>query len=208
MKTASITQTNDLGIKNINTNKSHQNTSYNEMQLKQNGDKKLPKNVNEYRHIIDNILSRDSDVEWVLGLKAPSKPIEYSPLRERTLNQPNFYSEDFERYKDKIEKDNKVREANKLRLKGNTSDFNHIINNRLNMPANPSQIGFDTTLRKFTPFENTYGPNVEWKTLAMSPKKTLLDKYLAPLKSSSMFNLNKLKDHVCRPLETKFNVNY
>lgn len=168
--------------------------------------KKLPKNVNEYRHIIDTVLSRDSDVEWVLSLKSYMKFGEYSPLRERPIQQPPFYDEDFQRYKTKVDEDLSSKKLNKLRLMGNSRDFEHVMNNRLNMPANPSQLGFDSTLRKFTPFESTHGPNVEWKTLAKSPKKNLLDKYLPPLKASSLKNLSKMGEYVCRPYATKLNV--
>jgi hypothetical protein len=102
--------------------------------------------------------------------------------------------------------ENKIKKKDKLRLIGNSGELEHLINKRLHMPANPTQIGFDATLRKFTHFENTHGPSAEWKTLAMSPKKTLLDKYLPPLKPSSLYNLSKLKTHVCKPLEFKYNV--
>lgn len=127
-------------------------------------------------------------------------------MKDGTISQPNFYSEDLEKYKIKVEKEEQEKRQNTLRLTGNTREIEHLIKSRLSMPANPSQVGFDSTLRQFEPYEKIHGPNVVWKTLAMSPKKNLLNRYLPPLRSSSIKNIEKIEKFVCRPYQQKVNV--
>lgn len=168
--------------------------------------KRLPKNVNEYRHIIDTFQSRDSDVEWILGLKTYNKGGPYFGVKDVTLSQPEFYNADFQKYKTSVELEAQEKKANTLKLSGNSRDFEHVIKARLNMPANPGQIGFDSTLRQFEPYENIHGPKAPWKTLAISPKKNLLNKYLPPVKASSYRNLTRIDKFVSRPYIQKEDV--
>ena len=50
----------------------------------------LPKNVNEYRHVIEQYSSQESDLEWILMLRRhqPIKTIQ----KEINANPPNFYN--------------------------------------------------------------------------------------------------------------------
>jgi hypothetical protein len=178
----------------------------------ENFKKHLPKNVNTYRHIIDTMQSRDSDVEWILELRAYQNKLHYHTSKDLGEFKPSFYNDDLGKYREKVQKEKKDNKNNTLRLTGNSSDIDHVINRRLNMPANPCQVGFDSTLRHFAPFDKIYGPNIPWKTLAMSPKKNLLSKHLPPMKLSSQLNVKYLSIHkvISRPIEQvedKYNLN-
>ena len=56
----------------------------------------VPKNVNQYRHIIECYYSRESDLEWMLKLRRHKKIKNIQ--KEPTTNPPNFYNEDYEKY--------------------------------------------------------------------------------------------------------------
>ena len=169
---------------------------------------RLPKNIQEYRHIIDTFQSRDSDVEWIFELRGYNKKNNFMNLKNVSVNQPSFYQDDFEKYRKKIEKDNKDKTENPLRMKGNAGELEHLLLKRLNMPANPSQVGFDSTLRQFNQFKTVSGPDVPWKNLNISSKKDLLDTYLPPLTKNSIKNLSTINKYVSRPYENIRDVNF
>ena len=49
---------------------------------------KFPKNINEYRHLVDTLKVNDKDLEWVLDLRKYSKITK--PIEKSTSNPPNF----------------------------------------------------------------------------------------------------------------------
>lgn len=161
----------------------------------------LPKNVNEYKQIIDTFLCRDSDVEWIFDLRGYQKNHKFVNLKNTSMNQPSFYHDDFMKYKKKVDKEKKEKENNLLHMKGNISPVEHLLTKRLNLPANPSQFNFDGTLRKFESFEKVTGPPSLWKSLNLNPKKTLLDTFLPPLTKNSQRNLSNINKYVSRPYE-------
>lgn len=162
---------------------------------------RLPKNINEYRQIIDTFLSRDTDVEWIFDLRGYSKKNNYISLKNLTMNQPSFYHDDYEKYRKKVEKSLKERNDNPIRVKGEISSIEHLINRRLDLPANPTQVGFDGTLRQFKAFETVNGPSADWKSLNLNSKRTLLDTHLPPMTKNGLKNLANLGKLVSRPYE-------
>jgi hypothetical protein len=168
---------------------------------------RLPKNLNEYRQIIDTLLSRDSDVEWIFDLRGYQKKKNFMNLKTTSINQPSFYNDDFDKYKKKVEKEMQERKNNTLYVKGNIGTIEHLVTKRLNFPPNNSQIGFDGTLRQFQKFETIHGPPATWKSLNISPKKTLLDTFLPPLTKNSIRNLGNINKYVSRPYESSREVN-
>ena len=68
---------------------------------------------------------------------------------------------------------------------------------KVGMPSNPTQLGYDSTLRSFDSNFNN-GP---WKTVALSPKKNLFSTFLPPMCRSSIENLEKVENYVTRPFE-------
>ena len=158
----------------------------------------LPKNVNEYRHVIEQYSSQESDLEWILMLRRhqPRKTIQ----KEINANPPNFYNKDYEKYRAKTETDNNIR---KNKMKINLGTYKHIIKRPY---LNSSMFNFETTLR--TNSNSNLSRN--WKSLNFSSKKNLFDTYLPPLLTQSKENLTKLGDFVSRPLiqiDTKVTVN-
>lgn len=156
----------------------------------------LPKNVNEYRHVIEQYSSQESDLEWILMLRRhqPIKTIQ----KEINANPPNFYNKDYEKYRAKTETDNNIR---KNKMKINLGTYKHIIKRPY---LNSSMFNFETTLRTNSNLSRN------WKSLNFSSKKNLFDTYLPPLLTQSKENLTKLGDFVSRPLiqiDTKVTVN-
>ena len=156
----------------------------------------LPKNVNEYRHVIEQYSSQESDLEWILMLRRhqPIKTIQ----KEINANPPNFYNKDYEKYRAKTETDNNIR---KNKMKINLATFKHIIKRPY---LNSSMFNFETTLRTNSNLSRN------WKSLNFSSKNNLFDTYLPPLLTQSKENLTKLGDFVSRPLiqiDTKVTVN-
>ena len=156
----------------------------------------LPKNVNEYRHVIEQYSSQESDLEWILMLRRhqPIKTIQ----KEINANPPNFYNKDYEKYRAKTETDNNIR---KNKMKINLGTYKHIIKRPY---LNSSMFNFETTLRTNSNLSRN------WKSLNFSSKKNLFDTYLPPLLTQSKENLTKLGDLVSRPLiqiDTKVTVN-
>src|SRR5690606_37591306 len=52
------------------------------------GKEKFPKNINEYRHIIDTLQVKDKDLEWVLDLRTYTKMVK--PLEKTNTHPLNF----------------------------------------------------------------------------------------------------------------------
>ena len=118
----------------------------------------LPKNVNEYRHVIEQYSSQESDLEWILMLRRhqPIKTIQ----KEINANPPNFYNKNYEKYRAKTETDNNIR---KNKMKINLGTYKHIIKRPY---LNSSMFNFETTLR--TNSNSNLSRN--WKSLNFSSK--------------------------------------
>lgn len=162
--------------------------------------KHLPKNVNEYRHIIDSMPSSHSDVEWVLELRAYNNKRNYESLKQFSGSHPEIYKKSFEDYRTKVIKDFKDKKQIKLRLKGNTGEFEHLMNKRIGMAANPTQLGFDSTLRSFDEGKSSIKSS-DWKNIALPKGKTLLSTYLPPVIKISKDNLEKINNLISRPYD-------
>jgi hypothetical protein len=168
--------------------------------------KHLPKNVNEYRHIIDSMPSSHSDVEWVLELRAYNNKRNFESLKQSSGSHPDIYKKSFEDYRSKVIKDLRDKSENTLRLKGNSREFEHVINKRIGMAANPTQLGFDSTLRSFDDGKSTL-QTAAWKTIAIPKGKTLLSTYLPPMIKISKENLDRMQNLINRPYEKVVEVN-
>ena len=122
-------------------------------------------------------------------------------LKNTSINPPSFFQDDQDKYKKKIEKEKKDKKNNSLGVKGNIGSIEHLITKRLNLPANPSQVGFDGTLREFDQFDTVKGPPALWKSLNLNSKKSLMDTYLPPVTKNSQRNLANINKYVSRPYE-------
>lgn len=159
------------------------------LKIKNQQDAKIPKNVNDYRHIIDYIYTKASDFEWILELRNHKKINSI----ESNINPspPPFYAEDLEKYKKRNNN-----ETNKRYLKINLAEYHHIIDNPAGMPANSTIMKYETCLRNDEPKKNP-----PWKSLVFNNKRNLFDTYLPPILKHSQENLQFLGDKVSRPLE-------
>jgi hypothetical protein len=161
--------------------------------------KGVPKNVNQYRHIIDT-MHRDSDVEWIIELRSHRN---IPSINKHTLPYPpKFYDQDFQDYKQKTEKDLLEKSKNPFTFKRNLGEYEHLIR-KIGIPANSIQFGFDSTLRTLMSKEKyKFFNDNPWKPLNMSPKKDLLNTVFAPNTKLGMENVKKLSDYLIKPFES------
>ena len=151
---------------------------------------KIPKNVNDYRHIIDYIYTKASDFEWILDLRN-YKPINHIESSIAPVG-PSCYDTGLELYK----KRNTYGE-NKRYLKTNIAQYSHIIDNPAGMPANQCILSYETSIRN----DEEKKGYPKWKSTICSSKKNLFDCYLPPILKQSKDNIDKLGDMVARPLQ-------
>jgi len=156
--------------------------------------------------MIDKYQIRDTDIEWIFELRGYGKKSTFKSLKNVSINQPSFYNDDLEKYRKKVEKELKEKSEHPLRLKGNAGEYEHLLLKKLNMPANPTQFGFDSTLRHFNSFKSVHGPEEPWKTLSLCSQKDLLNTYLPPVMKNSIKNVQSIGKYVSRPYEPVYEV--
>ena len=127
-KRNSITKT-EPNINNKKTNL-HKNFGFN-----------VPKNVNEYRHIIEIRSTQGSDVEYMLGLRHYNKINRIE--KHISPNAPSFYDRDLEKYRKK----NVLKYFDRQLLKTNIATFEHILDHPAGLPANNIIFRYETTIR-------------------------------------------------------------
>lgn len=103
---------------------------------------KIPKNVNEYQHLI-SIGSKEDTINWMINLRQ-SNPEFKQPTSQR---EPSFYLKDLENYSNRVSKSKNLNMADPI--KTNIGGLNHLFKNRPGEKANLSQQMFETSLRKF-----------------------------------------------------------
>lgn len=59
----------------------------------------FPKNVNQFRHILEDIKCCGADIEFMLQLRRYKQ---IKNLEKANLNEPSFYQEDLTKYRDRI----------------------------------------------------------------------------------------------------------
>ncbi len=184
---------------NIKSNKS-KNVKFSENEVNEKMQSShLPKNVNEYRHIINKVGCQPGDVGWVLDLRAYTFRNKYDSLKDSTGIHPDVYTKSLEDYRSKVRKDIKQNNDNKFKIKGTIMSYEHLVRNKVGMPSNPTQFGFDSTLRTYNNYNTNNSEN--WKTLSLPKNKNLLNVFLPPMTVNSKENLDKINKFVARPLE-------
>lgn len=170
----------------------------------------IPKNVNDYRHIIKSYGSRESDVSWILELRGYGKSPRHIP-KEINTRPPDFYDADLEKYKKRFQN------SDRRFLKTNIANYYHIIDNPAGQPINNSLYSFETTLRDEVPSPKIKTKRVykqlnlpPWKSVIVGRNKNLFGTFLPPVLSQSKDNLKKILDECSRPVEeikTETNLN-
>ena len=186
---------------NINTMKKSQN--FNSKTLDQD---KFPKNVNEFRHIMDDIKCCRADIEFMLELRRPKKFL--SIKNNSSPGEPQFYQEDLEKYKNKTSKKSEERKF----LQTNIGTFRQIFSNRAKIAINSSiykyEVGLRTEQNKISKSLNKKGDDkkissyktIDWDSTTISRKRTLLDKLLPPVLKPSKEIFSKFENKVGRPV--------
>lgn len=168
---------------------------------------KFPKNVNEFRHIMDDVNCCRDDIEFMLELRRPLKF--KSKEKNSSIAEPQFYQEDLEKYKNKIVKKS---EEKKL-LKTNIAIFRQIFSNRAKYAINNSVYRYEVSLRT-EPNQITKSPATKneenkkvsnrnkapWNSTTIPREKTLLDTLLPPVLQPSKEVFSKIENRVGRPV--------
>ena len=174
----------------------------------------FPKNVNEFRHIIDDVNCSTSDVEYMLQLRRYKK---ISNINKNIQgNTPSFYDEDFRKYKNKLSK----KTEDKILLKTNIGNFKHIFSDRSKYAINDTQYKFETTLRENQLYNlkniiknsrNNSNKNINnniknkfrWDSTTIPRSKSLFDTFLPPILNRSREIFGRLEDKIGRPILQK-----
>ncbi len=165
----------------------------------------LPKNINNYKHLIDTLLLTGKDIEWVLQLRGYKKFRigEKDEGGKGGLAPPSFFQRDYDHYLETKEKLNKGAKLALWNHTGNSNNFEHLMSKRVGEKSNPSLLGYETNLRIFPPKCTLKGPTAEWSPPPNNIQRsnTNLPRFLPPLLKTSEKNLEKINNLVTRPLD-------
>ena len=166
----------------------------------------FPKNVNEFRHIMDDVNCCRADIEFMLELRHPKKFL--SKEKNTSLGEPQFYQDDLTKYKNKI-----IRKWDERKLlQTNIGTFRQIFSNRAKYAINNSTYRYEVGLRtepnriaKSVEKKNGEEKKVAFKTIPWNSttiprQRTLLDKLLPPLLQPSKEIFSKYDTKICRPV--------
>ena len=160
----------------------------------------VPKNVNEYRHIIEIRSTQGSDVEYMLGLRHYNKINRIE--KNISTNAPSFYERDLEKYRKK----NVLKYFDRQLLKTNIATFEHILDHPAGLPANNIIFRYETTIRnekedekKNNKNKRFFNPN-PWNSTSFPHTKNLFDTFLPPILPNSKNIFDKIKDRCGRPI--------
>jgi len=146
----------------------------------------FPKNINEYRHIIDTFKVTDKDLEWVLELR--SHPVIESIQKDIQGQAPTFNSDKTVTYKGKSNWEGTYR--------GLSTSFEHLMRKRIGEQANQSQLEFEMTLRDKKANATNMGKEYKhphlWDSTSTKPVTNYIETFLPPVMKSSLQNLKVL----------------
>jgi hypothetical protein len=144
-------------------------------------------NINAYQHFfIGGGHIVDPELEWMVDLRKPIKTKNF--LTKSTNQEPKFYSQDLEKYKERLRQAKLDKDI--LSSPINIARSESIVRNPFNQ-VDGTQIRFGFALRTCDD-KHDWAPN-------NSPTKSMIDKFLPPIKAHSKGNLNKIKDYLSRP---------
>jgi hypothetical protein len=106
----------------------------------------FPKNVNEFRHIIDDIKCGRADVEFMLELRRHKK-IDNNQEKSHA-NEPSFYHNDLSKYKNKII----LKPEEKKMLQVNLGQFKYLLSDRTKYAINDPTFKYEVRLRTEPPY--------------------------------------------------------
>ena len=191
-------------VKSLSTNNIHNNNSKTNPLQTSNKDKlqiSMPKNVNQFRQLLNSPLLKETDIDWILRLRSYKKNTNRVQLTS-VLYPPNFYEIDLAKYKKKLKHDKTLHNKN---LKCNYMNYSHIIKHRNDNLCN-SQFIYETSLRNNIHQNSisSYNDKTPWKCLSISPNAShnkFFGTFLPPVLNSSKHNIRKLADMISHPIK-------
>ncbi len=106
----------------------------------------FPKNVNEFRHIIDDIKCGRADVEFMLELRRHKK-IDNNQEKAHA-NEPSFYQNDLSKFKNKT----LLKPEEKKMLQVNLGQYKYLLSDRTKYAINNPTFKYEVRLRTEPPY--------------------------------------------------------
>lgn len=177
---------------------------------------RLPRNVNDYKHIIHGSMKNEASLQWVLKLRndAPlntnrNKTVPHAPsfYDSAPSTRSNIYSESCPgtHFQNKRFSVMDVESVNH-----SSNEVMHLARHRLGVPANQSQLAFETGLRGYSALETApklpEWNNLPYKDRAHDTSICYIDppQFLPPLKSLLKSNNSKSTGSLLRvPQQTE-----
>ena len=162
----------------------------------QNPDK-FPKNLNQFRHIMDDINCCRADIEFMLELRRPKKWL--SKDKNQTIGKPQFYQEDINKYKRDTQENQKKENYFKQIQEHFAKFFSNRAKYEINNLTYRYEIGLRTEPNKISKSVGKQDDDKKvaiknanpWNSTTIPKERSLLDKLLPPvLHPSKIFSLN------------------
>lgn len=109
---------------------------------------KLPRNVNEYKHLMHGSMTSEASLEWVLELRAQDTVVKGK--NRSPSGPPSFVKREVtNQHCDAPEHDQKphILLVDTESVRKRSSEVQHLARHRLGVPANGSQLAFESSLR-------------------------------------------------------------
>lgn len=175
-------------------------------QTKINKADNFPKNVNEFRHIMDDVNCCVADIEYMLELRRHKK---ISNLEKNIApGGPAFYDDDLQKYKKKISQ----KSEEKKFLQTNIGKFRQMFGDRSKYAMNDSNYKFQVTLRTdYAPGSKSLSVNPKfkdnviknrtpWNSTIIPKEKSLFDTLLPPVITRNKEIFSKCETKISRPI--------
>lgn len=197
-----------LSLENSTLNKKNDSNKNSKKSIFEHKSTKFPKNVNDYKHIIDDLSSGVSNIEYILQLRR-NKDIQ-NISKEITGNSPSFYDTDSKKYKTRYSKKLDEKEF----LKTNLGTFGYILSDKTKYAINETQYKFETTLRTNSfntqRFSRNYSHKMplRWDNTIIPKSRNLFNNILPPVLDRSKEIFNKYGKQIGRPIITIYKDGY
>ena len=197
-----------LSLENSTLNKKNDSNKNSKKSIFEHKSTKFPKNVNDYKHIIDDLSSGVSNIEYILQLRR-NKDIQ-NISKEITGNSPSFYDTDSKKYKTRYSKKLDEKEF----LKTNLGTFGYILSDKTKYAINETQYKFETTLRTNSfntqRFSRNYSQKnpLRWDNTIIPRSRNLFNNILPPVLDRSKEIFNKYGKQIGRPIITIYKDGY
>ena len=157
----------------------------------------IPKNINEYKHLLANSQLVGGDLDWILDLRSPPSKYKFKTGNTQP-NPPSFYDDDLKKVKRRF-KSIHIDKSEPFLRTDNTFKLNHLVKNNVN-PIDLSILNYESSLRvnKFPKGYKSAKHSKKWEDIAYAPTEKDEDKFLPPLLEKSKENLAKINKYVLR----------